>query len=894
MARPTVPLLAFNRGEIGKHALGRIDVDELRLAAQAQVNWLPLAVGPMMLRPGTEYLGNTASDAQARLLPFIFGAGDTAILELTNALLRIWVDDELLTAPSVSTTVTNGDFSSSAGWTLTATDGAASTIGGGQLQLDAIALGSSAFATREVTVGGADQNVVHRLRIDVDNGPVTFQIGSTNGGEEYLAKTELGTGEHSIAFTPTGNFWPRFTSISKITRRVNSILVESSGTVTLTTPWLTADLSLIRFDQSGDIVYLACAGYQPRKIERRDNNSWSIVLYEQTGGPYGPKPTWATYLLLDPAQLTGGTRNLDVEGGNYFTADHVNMLIAINTQGNRAREAVAAQNFFTAPIKVSGTDSDDRSFNWTISGTWVGSVSLQRSIEGPDSGFVTVDAETGNGTVAVDDSATHENVDAWYRSGFEDGNYTSGAAEIALVYDGGGHGRGEARIISITSAIQAVVEILTTFPSDGAFRDWEVGDWSDEKGWPSCLAFHEGRLFFAGRDKVWGSVSDDYENFDVTFEGEAGPINRSFGFGAFNRVNAVMSLSRLIAFREMSETSIRSSNFDVPLTPTDFTAKDCSTQGSYPLAPVKVDTRAVFVEKSGRRVMELAFAAEKQDYDVRDLTRFNHDIGAEGFVDAAVQRQPDTRIHFVRGDGQVAILSYDHVEGIEAWWRFTTDGEVESVCVLPGDQEDAVYYVVRRTIGGNTVRYLEKWAHQADCIGGTLNRQADAFLSVSQASSTTISGLDHLEGESVVVWANGKDLGSTTVASGAITVSEAVTTAIVGLPYTAQFQSAKLAYGALKGTALFQKKRAIQVGLMLTDTHYQGVRFGQDFDHLKNLPLVEDGKATPENTVWSEFDAPMVALSGAWQTDARLCLEAEAPRPACVVACAVMLDTHEK
>jgi hypothetical protein len=53
MAKPNVPLLAFNRGEIGKHALGRIDIDELRLAAQRQVNWMPLAVGPMMLRPGT-------------------------------------------------------------------------------------------------------------------------------------------------------------------------------------------------------------------------------------------------------------------------------------------------------------------------------------------------------------------------------------------------------------------------------------------------------------------------------------------------------------------------------------------------------------------------------------------------------------------------------------------------------------------------------------------------------------------------------------------------------------------------------------------------------------------------------------------------------------------------
>jgi hypothetical protein len=292
--------------------------------------------------------------------------------------------------------------------------------------------------------------------------------------------------------------------------------------------------------------------------------------------------------------------------------------------------------------------------------------------------------------------------------------------------------------------------------------------------------------------------------------------------------------------------------------------------------------------------MELTFSAEKQDYDARDLTRFNHDIGQEGFVDIAVQRQPDTRIHFVRGDGQVAILAYDHVEGIEAWWRFETDGVVESACVLPGDQEDDVYYVVRRTIDGNTVRYLEKWAHQSDCIGGALNRQADAHLAISQASSTTVSGLSHLEGKTVVVWANGKDLGSYTVSSGSITVSEPVATAIVGLPYTARFQSAKLAYGALKGTALFQKKRAIQVGLMLTDTHYQGVRFGQDFDHLKNLPLVEDGKATPENTIWSEFDAPMMPLSGNWQSDARLCLTAAAPRPACVIACAVMLDTHEK
>jgi hypothetical protein len=894
MAKPNVPLLAFNRGEIGKHALGRIDVDELRLAAQTQVNWMPLAVGPMMLRPGLQFIGKTHLDSAARLFPFVFSAGDTAILELTDSLLRFWVNDALLTAPSVSTTVSSGDFSSSAGWTLTNSPGSEATIAGGTLLLECRPIGGSATADQLISVAPADRDVVHRLRIVVARGPITFQAGFNPEDDDVIAKVDLGTGMHSIAFTPADSFYVRFTNETKFTRSVDSIQVEAAGTVTLPTPWLAADLPLIRYDQSGDVIYVACSGYQPRKIERRDNNSWSIVLFEQGGGPYTAKPIWAGNILMEPQLSLGGTIRL-IASADYFTDDHVNSLIAINTRGNNTSESVAGSGFFSKAVKVSGVDAVDRAFEWQITGTFVGTVTLQRSVEGPNGGFVDVEERTANDTVPIDDSSTHANVDAWYRFGFKSGDYTSGAAEGAILYTGGGSGRGEGRIVTLFDATEVDVEMLDDFDNDAPTTDWEISDWSESLGWPSCCKLHEGRLFFAGRDKVWASVSDDYENFDVTFEGEAGPINRSFGYGAFNRVNDLMALSRLIAFREMSETSIRSSNFDVPLTPTDFTAKDCSTQGSYPLAPVKVDTRGIFVEKSGRRVMELAFSAEKQDYDVRDLTRFNHDIGEEGFVDIAVQRQPDTRIHFIRGDGTAAVLSYDHVEGIEAWWRIETDGEIESVCVLPGAQEDDVYYVVKRTIDGDSVRYLEKLAHQSECIGGPLNKQADSFLSISQASSATITGLSHLEGETVVVWANGKDLGTYAVSGGqVIGLSEAVTTAIVGLTYEARFQSAKLAYGALKGTALFQKKRAIQVGLMLTDTHYQGIRFGQDFDHLKNLPLVEDGKATPENTVWSEFDAPMIPLSGNWQTDARLCLTAAAPRPVCVIACAVMLDTQEK
>jgi hypothetical protein len=213
--------------------------------------------------------------------------------------------------------------------------------------------------------------------------------------------------------------------------------------------------------------------------------------------------------------------------------------------------------------------------------------------------------------------------------------------------------------------------------------------------------------------------------------------------------------------------------------------------------------------------------------------------------------------------------------------------------VLPGNIEDQVYYVVNRTINGSTVRYIEKMAREGQCTGGTLNRQADAFIAIDQASSTTISGLDHLEGESVVVWANGKDLGSYTVASGSITASEAVTTAIVGLPYTAQYKSAKLAYGAQNGTAINMKKRPIHIGLLLFDTHYQGLQYGQDFDNLDGLPLVESNETTAAHTVWEEYDEPVMALDGSWDTDARLCLQATAPRPCTVAACVIGVDTKE-
>jgi len=93
---------------------------------------------------------------------------------------------------------------------------------------------------------------------------------------------------------------------------------------------------------------------------------------------------------------------------------------------------------------------------------------------------------------------------------------------------------------------------------------------------------------------------------------------------------------------------------------------------------------------------------------------------------------------------------------------------------------------------------------------------------------------------------------------------------------------------------LTQRKRIDHVGLVLYDANYQGIQFGQRLDTLDNLPLYEAGAATPAGTTWSEYDEPMIEAPGNWQTDARLCLLAQAPNPCTVGGVVVGLTTNEK
>ena len=882
----------FNRGIISDLGLARIDLERYPLSSEIQNNFIPRVLGSQMLRPGWEYIDSSYNNAVAYHVPFVFSRSDTAIIELSATKMRVRVSEDIITRASVSTAVTSGDFSSATGWTDADESGATSTISGGILSLVGTRF-NAAIRRQQVTVAAPDQNIAHALNITVTLGPVTLKVGSSSGGDQYIAETQLGTGYHSLAFTPTGDFHIEFSGRTEYATKVDSCTVASSGAMELTAPWAEADLPLVRWKQSGDVIYLACDGYQQKKIERRATNSWSIVTYEPEDGPFlSPN---ITTIRMSPSALTG---NITLTASRaFFTSSNVGSLIRITSIGQTVNFSASGAAQWSDPIRVSGATSAVRSFSITITGTWTATVTLQRSV-GEVGSWVDVTTYSGNTSTTYEDGLDNQII--YYRIGIDTGDYTSGTAVLALSYSSGGI-TGICRVTEYSSATSVSAIVLTALGSTSASETWDEGAWSPRRGYPSAVGLDGGRLVWAGKGKRWLSVSDQYEGFDDETEGDSGPISGFIGSGSNDTVNWIESVKRLVFGTDSAEWVARSSSLDEPLTPTNFSIKDPSTQGSAAVPAVKADNFIMFVHASGVRLFQIKHSLEAEDMKSDDMTKLVPEIAEVGINRIAVQRQPDTRIICVLEDGTLAVLVFDELENVKCWVTASTDGEVEDVFTLPGTTEDYVYYLVKRTINGSTKRYLEKSAFESECQGGTLNKQADSFLIYSGASTATITGLSHLEGEAVIAWGNGDDLSpddsngvqaTYTVSSGSITLPTAVTSAVIGLPYSARYKSAKI--GTSIEGALLQPKIVNRVGLLLKNTHPLAVKYGPDFDNLDNMPLTEDGTDLNTDTIHAHYDEETFEFDGMWDSDSRICLEVKAPRPATILAYVIDVTVHEK
>ncbi|HEY1900770.1 MAG TPA: hypothetical protein VGG49_13360 [Steroidobacteraceae bacterium] len=930
--------LAFNRGVLSTLGLARTDITRYRMSAEVMTNWMARVLGSMMLRAGVGYGGGSLGNAFAKSIPFVFAARDTARLEMTPGAMRVWVNDALITRPVVSTAVTNGTFiGSTAGWTDNSQAGCTVTWNGNSNVsfVGTGPLGNNAILDQELTVNNdGSQTLRNALRIIVLRGPITLRLGTSEGDDSLINETILNQGTHSLAFTPGGaTVWVRFQASGQQQSILGSCVIEGAGVMQLPAQWAAVDLPNLRWSQSADVIYIGCTsaagGYEQQQVERRATDSWSMVSYFETAtlGPF--RAINITNVTLTPSGVTG---DITLTASNpLFKPGHVGALFRLLSIGQVVTAALAAANVYTDPILVTGVGAQ-RALQLTATGTFSGELVLQYSVGAPGTW---IDQAPPPLAFPLNYSYVDglDNQTIYYRIGILPGDYTSGTANVSLAIPTGSI-TGIARVTGYQSSTVVNAAVLEALGSTAATANWYEGAWSAFRGFPATNQLWQGRLWWFGVS-IFGSVSDDYNNFDDTVIGDSAPIVGQLDAGAVENVYWAVALQQLVIGTASAETSARSTYLGDPITPTNFNILTGSTQGSAFVNAVQVDLAGIFVQITGSRVFSLNLDIYTYSYKSQELTLMCPDFNAAGIVGIALQNKPDRRLHCWRTDGTVGVMVYDPTENVNCWLEVAIGGNgfVEDVCVLPGSgiPEDQVYYTVRRTINGQTVRYFEKWALEQDCTGLMVCKCMDSFVEYSGVGTTNLPQIaPHLPGQTVCVWGwnavnpytdgNGNqvgvDLGTYLVAAdGSVTGLQLnnapyfVTDAVVGLPYTAQWQSMKQAFAAAMGTPLNQPKRISRLGMVLQNTHSQGILMGPDFDHLDSIPqedipqiLVQGTADTttqtadstgnidtefemPDlNTVFTEYDTQMTAFNDIWSTDSRVCLQAASPRPCTVLA----------
>ncbi len=362
-----------------------------------------------------------------------------------------------------------------------------------------------------------------------------------------------------------------------------------------------------------------------------------------------------------------------------------------------------------------------------------------------------------------------------------------------------------------TGVIRTVLSAVQS-SSPGAWTR-EDAVWSAEFGYPGAATLYQQRLVLAGSPKypqtIWMSETGIYLSFELGTDDDDA-ISFTVSSDQINPIVHLAQMNTLIALTSTGEFTITGGG-ESAITPTNISVKNPSPYGCNNIKPVRVGTEIMFVQRANRKLFAVAYDPDSfVAYSANDLSVLSEQITLSGAVDMVYQQEPDAFIWMVRADGQLATATIDRAQDVIAWSRQVTAGAYESVATIPASTNDAVYVLVKRQINGQTVRYIE-------VLDSSLNTDA-AATAANAAGATTWGGLNHLEGSTVDIVADGSVMPQQVVSGGAVTLSRAAKKVEIGLHYDTTIQTLTPEVPTSEGTTQNAKKRTSEVTLRFLDT----------------------------------------------------------------------------
>ncbi|WP_428659498.1 ubiquitin-activating E1 FCCH domain-containing protein [Reyranella sp.] len=834
MAQLTQP--SFAAGELSPSLYSRTDLAKYHIGVRTMLNWYVHPQGGTSNCPGTAWVGEVIDSADAgRLIGFQFSTVQTYALEFGDLKMRIIKDGGyVLEAAKTVTAVTRANpgkvtVSGSHGFAtgdrlylaglggmtqlngrhvdITVTSASEFTVGVDTTGFSAFTSGGSAARLYTLTTPYAlsdlatlkyeqsadtltltHKNHAPRKLTRTDHADWTLstivfapvQIAPTGvasssaGTAQYYAVTAINdeTGEESLQSADAGSSnetsnltWAKLTGCSTY-----SVYKKKNGVYGfIGTAQAPASGSTVTFSDATIVPDTATT--PPQQRNPFANKSIGSVTVDSGGSGY-VSPTLA---VSDPSGLGSSAQlTANVSGGVITSVDVVQAgkgLIAptvIITDGAGSGALIALSFTPDGGTKVVGTDGDGQPVmapTYFISGG---------SVVAGGSGY-------SAGTVI-------HTMYAGYEVGYAPTVDIGGSVITAVV-------TGDA--ITGVTIVNAGSFRFADFPYYGfptAFATDSAGTGAaltltltnDPTVNPGVSTYHDGRQWFAATaakpQTMWGSVAGNFNNMSQsqpTRDSDA--ITRTLASRQVNDIRHMISLTQMIVLTGGAEWKVSAGTADV-ITPAQFVARPQSYNGSSDIRPIVANDTLLYIPPNKRKVRSLQYQWAQDSWTGTDLSLLAaHLFEANTVVDWAYARDPDSICWAVRDDGVALAFTFLTEQQLYAWSRRTTTaGAFESVCAIQEGDETAVYFIVRRTIDGQTKRHVERLHTR---VFDTIEEAwfLDSALQYSGAPATVISGLWHLAGEEVWALADGIVRGPLTVsAAGQVTLPAAASLVTVG------------------------------------------------------------------------------------------------------------------
>lgn len=832
---------AFNSGELSPSLHSHADLGKYRAGLAKCENFFVLAQGGATTRPGMKYIGPTTDySSVSRMITFQFNTEQSYGLVFQDTSMRVIRDGGLVLEPSLVITA-----ATSANPVSITTSGAHGYVTGQEVFI--------------ASVGGMTQ-INNRYWPITVTGATTFTLDGSLG-LTYDAYTSGGT-----------------------VARVFGLL----------TPYAAADLAQLKFVQSADVMTITHPSHAPRQLSRSSHYNWTLstITYAASIGP----PT--TNLVIAPVGTASGSNNTVYQ---Y-------VITSVSEDGDES---------VVSAILNSGSMN-------ALSATY-GNKLTWDPVVGAEYYNIYKEFSVFSGIFGWLGEASNEE--------FHDYNF---------------------------GPDMSVTPPIAKNPFSGA----------DNR--PACTTYHQQRQWFGCTnnqpDTIWATRTADYDNMDVSRPTRADDaIEATLAAQEVNEIRHMVSLDDLLLFTSGAEWKVQG-DADGVITPANLNIRTQGFRGSSHVRPLIIGDTALFVQEKGSRVRDIKYTFESDKYVGNDLTVLaRHMFEGYEIRDWCYSQEPYSIVWAVRGDGVLLALTYLREHDVYAWSRHITDGEFESVCAVSEGQYDVLYAVVKRTVGGFTVRYIERMetrlieiANRAFCVDSGLTytgevffisaitqanpavvssaghtlvdddvvritavegmtdlnnlyyRIYDAVAGVSvklkymdgtpvdtsampaftgtagmQKATSTVTGLYHLLGESVVALADGNVVTDLTVdnVDGTVDLPNPAVLVHVGLPYCCDLETLEVSFQ--NEVIPSRKKQVARVAIRVEKS--RGLQVGPNFDEMYDFRERSPAEGYDNLLLFTGQQVQEMARAG-WSDTGKVCIRQDKPLPATVLAVIPEID----